>query len=389
MLLLITVPALYYFLTNSELFGNKLSEKKAKAILINMMNYRSEGRFEQMQDVFADKTDKYFSEKDISRSNIIRDMEKFAESWAFEDVKIVDFGRTVEDMFHFAMTYNLRDKKTLQITSYSVHGEVGYIQENGQYKINYITNRGVSNNRNEFKYSTVSVRKQQDFNDYMLTYNALLMYLPEIKDDYLLNYIYADLFQQQPSGFTKEQLQKAVQDDYIDFINFSENQMRTFVVDSVSNFSKQIEMTTAFVDANFLSLQIVQNVITGIPLSKFSLNYRNVDYAEGRVLNLNDVINVNAVPWTELMVNGIDSRMVTAGGKTISRNDLSTTPQAPENFYFDTKKMFFVYGANELTEAAEFGPITLAVPLSELDRYLTPYFKSKIFNSSKVNVKKV
>lgn len=386
---IILIPILYYFLSNSNLSGNSLSENKAKTIMEDMMRYRANGNFDQMSEVFAEKADKYFGESDISRNNIISDMEKYAQKWSFEDVKIVDFGRTVENMFHFTMTYNLRDKKTMQITAYLVDGEVGYIKENDQYKINYITNRGVNNERSEFTYSTVSIMKQQDFSDYMLNYNASVLYFPDIKDDYLLNYIYGGILTQQPSGFSKEQLQKALQDDYIDFINQSENQMRSFVVDSMANFSKQIEMTTAFVDANFLCVQIVQNTVTGIPASKFSLIYRNVDYAQSKILTLNDIININAVPWSELVMKGINSRSATAGNRTITPSDLSSVPQAPGNFYFDTKKIFFVYGADEIPEAADFGPITISIPLNEVQDYLTPYFKEKIFNSSKVNMKKV
>ena len=388
-LALICLPVLYYFLSDSQFFGHSLSEKKAESILTNMMEYRSNGDFDRTSEVFAEKADKYFSENDVSRSNIVADMEKFAESWSFENVKIVDFGRTVENMFHFTMTYDLRDKKTLQITSYKVSGEAGFIRENDQYKINYITNRGVSNNRNEFTYSTIIVRKQQDFTDYMLTYNASVLFLPEIKDEFLLNYIYSDIFTQNPEGFTKVLLQKAIQEDYIDFINFSENQMRSFVFDSVTTYSKQIEMTTVFVDAAFLSLQVVENTVTGLPVSKFSLSYKNIDYAEGKVLTLSDVLNVDAVPWSDLILKAINSRTATAGSRTISAEEITSLPEASGNFYFDTKKIFFVYGPDQIPEAAEFGPVTVAVPLKEIEKYLTSYFKSKIFNSSKVNVKKI
>ena len=107
----------YYILSGSNVFGHTLSEKKAESILTNMMEYRSNEQFERTSEVFAEKADKYFSENDVSRSNIIADMEKFAESWSFENTRIIDFGRTVENMFHFIMTYDLRDKKTFQITS--------------------------------------------------------------------------------------------------------------------------------------------------------------------------------------------------------------------------------------------------------------------------------
>ena len=64
-------------------------------------------------------------------------------------------------------------------------------------------------------------------------------------------------------------------------------------------------------------------------------------------------------------------------------------PAAPGNFYFDTKKIFFVYGVEEIPEVAFLGPITVAVPLEDMENYLSSYFKGKIFNSGKVNVKKI
>ena len=379
----------YYILSGSNVFGHTLSEKKAESILTNMMEYRSNEQFERTSEVFAEKADKYFSENDVSRSNIIADMEKFAESWSFENTRIIDFGRTVENMFHFIMTYDLRDKKTLQITSYKVSGEVGFIRENEQYKINYIINRGVANSRNEFSYGNVISRKEQDFSDYMLTYNASVLYLPDVKDHFLLSYIYNGAFTQNPAGFSREQLQKAIQDDYIDFINFSENEKRNDLFDSLTNFSKQIEMSTAFVDADFLCVQVVQNIIKGMSGSGFSLSYRCVDYADGRILALNDVLNTNAVPWSDLIRKSMEREAVTAGNKTISAADISSLPEAPGNFYFDTKKMFFVYGADQIPEAAHFGPVTVSVPLKDLEKYLTTQFKTKILNSRKVNVKRI
>ncbi len=387
--LLALLAAGYYAYNNLELFGNNLSEKKAKAILIKMMDIRSQSSFDEVSDVFANTVDKYFSEDDISRKNIVADMEKFAKSWNFENVKIVDFGRTVENMFHFTMTYNLRDKKSLQITPYRVNGEVGFVKENELFKINYITNRGVASDRMTFNYGIIPVRKQQDFNDYYLTYNASLLYLPDVKDDYLLNYIYSDLLSVKPAGYQKAQIQKAIQDDYIEFINEAEKQMAGNWADSTLTFSKQIEMSTAFVDANFLSLQVVQNITYGHPVQVFSVQYKNLDYADGKVLALNDVINVNAVSWPDIIQKAFRSKAVTASGKQISEENIGMMPAAPGNFYFDTKKIFFVYGVEEIPEVAFLGPITVAVPLEDMENYLSSYFKGKIFNSGKVNVKKI
>ncbi len=368
---------------------SQLSENKAKSILVNMMKYRSDREFQQSSELFAAKTEKYFNENDVSRKEIQSDMEKFGESWSFENVSITDFGRTVENMFHFAMTYDLRDTKTHQITSYKVRGEVGFTKENDLFKISYITNRGVSNNRNEFRYATVIKRKEQDFTDYMLTYSASVLYLPEIKEEHLLDYIYSGVFTQKPSGYSRGQLQQALQDDYIDFINVSENQMQNFMFDSVVYFSKQTEMTTAFVDAVFLCIQVVQNTVTAVPSGGMKLSYVNVDYAGGKSLSLSDVINVNSVPWQDLFAKSISSGLVTAGNQTVNTGDIASLPEEPGNFYFDTKKIFFVYGADEISEAAVIGPVTVSVPLEEVEKYLTSYFRERIFNSSKVNIKKI
>ncbi len=389
LLMLILIPAGFYAYNNLELFGNKLSEKKAKALLVKMMDIRTNDQFELVSEVFTDPTEKYFSESDISRKNIIADMEKFNKSWNFEDVKIIDFGRTVENMFHFTMTYNLRDKKSQQITTYRVNGEVGFMKENEQFKINYITNRGVSNSRNSFNYGIIPFNKQQDFYDYYLRYNASLLYFPDIKDDFLLNYIYGDLLSVQPAGFQKDQLKKALQDDYIEFINLAEKQMSMTWTDTALNYSRQFEMTTAFVDADFLSVQVVESYILGNTAKGFSVQYKNIDYADGKILVLNDLLYVNAVPWSELIHKAFLSKAVTAGRRVISEEDIGLYPAAPNNFYFDTKRIFLVYGAEEVPDAAYIGPITVSIPLEDMKNYLTSYFKAKIFNSNKVNVKKL
>ena len=386
--MILLIPALYYVHTNYDIFGKTLSEKKAKAILIRMMEIRSAGQFGEVSEVFAEPVEKYFDLNDVSRKNIVADMEKFAKSWTFENVKIVDFGKTVENMFHFTMTYNLRDVKLHQITPYEVSGEVGFVKEGELYKISYITNRGVTSDRNSFSYSLVTTRKQQDFTDYMLTYYASVLYLPEIKDENLLQFIYSDLWNVQPAGYKKADIQKALQDDYIEFINTAEKQMIEYLSDTALTFSHQTEMTIAFVDANFLSLQVVQNKIYGSPASNVSVQYKNMDYPEGKILRLTDVLNVGSVSWPDIITNAFSSNAVTVGGKVMGENSFFLPPQAPANFYFDTKKLFLVYGVDEIPAAAQLGPVTISIPLEEIKKYLTTDFKEKIFNSSKVNVKK-
>ncbi len=392
LLFIFIIAAAYYLASNSQIFKRNISESKAREIIMEMMDVRSNGNYDQVVDIFANPTEKYFSEENINRKNIIADMEKFSETWTFEDVKITEFGRTVENMFHFTMTYNLRDRKSLQITPYKVSGEVGYVKEDDMYKINYVANRNVTNERATFSYSNVSTQKQQDFTDYKLSYYGSLLFLPDVKDEYLLNYIYADLLDVNFAGYGKQQLQQALQDDYIEFINFSEKNTINFFGILNYEYNKQVEMSIAFVDANLLSLQIVKNIKKGMDLlSKpdLSVAYKNMDYTEGKTLTMNDVLNTNSTPWTDLLLNAFDENAVTANNKRIDKSQISSLPGEPGNFYFDTKKLFLVYGKNEIPEAAELGPITVALPYSQIGNYLNNHFKEMINNSRKVNIKKL
>ena len=72
---------------------------------------------------------------------------------------------------------------------------------------------------------------------------------------------------------------------------------------------------------------------------ELSVEYKNMDYTEGKTLTLSDVLNTNSTPWTDLLLNAFDENAVTANNKRIDKSQISSLPGEPGNFYFDTKKI--------------------------------------------------
>ena len=388
LLLLLLIPFVYYGYKNISV-DNGITEKNAKNIYENMLIARSKGDYNAMKDVFAVNLDKYYNRNDVNRADVISDMEDYNKKWSIENIEVTDFGKTVKDMFHYSMTYSLRDRKTFQLTKYNVSGEVGFKKEADGYRINYITDRSTSNETVKFSYGNIVLIRQQDFTSYRFNYSQSVLYLPDIKESSLLDFIYSPLSESTLGDYSRSNLQQILSDNYDKFLVTTGNKMSDIVADSTLRINQKAEMSIAFVDNNFLCVKFSEDFAYDADRTQ-TLICNNVDYVENKILSLGDILNINTMPWTEIISRSIENGFASVNGRTIYPDEVQLNSVSyPHNFYFDTQKIYFIYDKSETPMTSEQGPITIAMPLSGVQDYLSSYFKEKISNSNKVNIIKL
>lgn len=188
----------------------------------------------------------------------------------------------------------------------------------------------------------------------------------------VLDTLYADVLFQDGNvlpNYSKTTVQKAASDRMHSYFVDSRTDYRDFMPERSQKWDQHSAMK---VHANYHGLLTVQYTgygYTGGAHGYAYENYRTADIIQQKNIKLEDIVDVEAVPWNQLLLAHLGSRK----GELFEPATLTYT----QNFFFDQDSLTFVYGQYEIAPYAS-GIIQIALPLSRISGALKPEFKERV-----------
>lgn len=188
----------------------------------------------------------------------------------------------------------------------------------------------------------------------------------------VLDTLYADVLFQDGNvlpNYSKTTVQKAASDRMHSYFVDSRTDYRDFMPERSQKWDQHSAMKVHGNYRGLLTVQYTGYGYTGGAHGYAYENYRTADIIQQKNIKLEDIVDVEAVPWNQLLLAHLGSRK----GELFEPATLTYT----QNFFFDQDSLTFVYGQYEIAPYAS-GIIQIALPLSRISGALKPEFKERV-----------
>lgn len=188
----------------------------------------------------------------------------------------------------------------------------------------------------------------------------------------VLDSLYADMLFPDRNvlpDYSRTSVNKAATERMLNYFKESRNQYQDYMPERPQKWDQHSEMKLHGNQRGYLTVQYTGYGYTGGAHGYAYENYRTADIIQQKNIELDDIVNVKAVPWNQLLLAHLGSRK----GELFEPATLTYT----QNFFFDQDSLTFVYGQYEIAPYAS-GIIQIALPLSRLSGALKPEFKERM-----------
>ena len=372
---------------------DKISIEEARTIYEKIHKIQISGDLDKLPEVYTDPLERFLELENPTLSHVISEAKKYGEKWKEEKMQIITFEEVEPNEFRYQITYSVRKLENNKIFDYKISGDVKYRLTDKGYRIYSISESSDRDYMNFTYQNSVFSKTGKSDNGYTLQFDSDILIFNDIKNDLLLDYLYKDIIpgnnfsQWKPTDFFDAQ-QKQFQNELNDL--YSNEAITDSTESYMSSYESSTKMDLKFVDQNFLSVEIFMHSYTGGAHGMQVQLYRNVDIKNNNIVNLSTILDTQNISWNSLLRRCLSNYSKDSEGNSYNESVLFEADKLDktENFYFDNQNIYLVYQPYEIASYAD-GIITIKIPFSEVEKWMTEDFKSKIKDSKKVNIKKL
>jgi len=213
-----------------------------------------------------------------------------------------------------------------------------------------------------------------------VNYSAKMLVFPTLKNRNLLDSIY--YYQKDITDYSKDGLNRFLEKDKTDFFGSVREKSKEWIEDisraqtwETGSFMKLISQSE-----DFLQIEYLFTSYEGGAHGNYAFNTRVFDLKNNKKIELKDITAIPKARLEELLMKNIDK---IPSGTTDSEGAVKNSEMllvdvipANENFYFDTKNLYFHYSPYEIAAFAA-GDIIIPVSWKDLEGTLHPEFKKR------------
>ncbi|KQT18399.1 hypothetical protein ASG31_06660 [Chryseobacterium sp. Leaf404] len=234
----------------------------------------------------------------------------------------------------------------------------------------------------KFVIDSVSVKDSAVISNMLsLNYESYVLVYPSIKDKALLDSIY--FIYKGITDYSKPGLQNYLRNDKTGYFEETKSRSKEWISDInyKQTWYTNFKMTQTSLKNNFLQLEYLTSAYEGGAHDNYWFSNRVFDLKNKRKLLLSDITTMPDVKISEILKKNMDKMH---SGTTDSHGEVKNSDmllvdiiEPNENFYFDSKNLYFHYSPYEIAAFAA-GDIVIPIPWIELKGTLKPEFEKRL-----------
>ena len=118
----------------------EITLEEAKEIFKKLHDIQNSENLANLSTIFADKFKVYYNKENVPYVDAQNDALAYSKRWKEISMELKDFTSQGKNMFHYEIQYFAKSKKTGDLKEYSVEGNIGFVKQDGVFKINYLKN---------------------------------------------------------------------------------------------------------------------------------------------------------------------------------------------------------------------------------------------------------
>ncbi len=225
-----------------------------------------------------------------------------------------------------------------------------------------------------------------------IIFDADLLIFNDISNNKLLNYFYEDIL---PSsnyvGVSKSDLETMLAKKSNDFIKENANHGELEEIEDERSYSYIMNIKYCGIKYICVEVHQIENFGGGTGASCTDTKvYKNVNYLNGQIVKLSDIINVNILT-KELLYENFEEFAKDDSGRNVSLDDLvdlvdiSEELYYPDNFTFDSEGIIFIYPKYSIG-AGYLGEISFTIPYWKILGDIKPDFRKNVIDTKPLQI---
>lgn len=382
----IIIPTPSVFLNNTTTTVKSISTEEAKIIFENYSRLRIDNDLTSINSIFASDVTKYYSLDNIKVNQIISDLNEYNKKWKYESIEVKEFVPSgTNGIFDYSILLKIKSKTENRSNKYVVKGAVGFIEEGGTFKINYLKDYEQKKEESTFSISKLQVNKsvKSKFNK-NINYDVDFIVYHDVSDNRILNYLYEDILPSSNyAGLSKSEFESLLIQRSNNFFKENANQGEFEIDDRIYNY----KMSLIYCGEKYLCVEVNQmdDIGGGTGASQsFYTSFKNINYINGQKVKLTDIINMSSLT-RDLLYECFKEFSKDGSGRNVGLDEISQDLYYPEDFTFDTEGLRFVFPKYSIG-AGYLGEISFKIPYWKIEDKILPAFKQSVIITKPIKI---